>query len=62
MLPVRHGCFSRDGFEMAVEVGEVVEAAFITYFSDCFMGFGQEFTGVTDAHFHQEAGEGFLNA
>ncbi len=47
-------CFTGDGFEVTVEVGEIIESAFITYISNAFLRFGQQLTGMPYPHFHQE--------
>ena len=43
------GCFAGDAFEVLVEAGEIVEAAFVAQLFDADAVVEQQFAGVADA-------------
>lgn len=61
MFPVSRRRSAGDGFKMAVKIGKIIEAAFITDLRDALMGFRKQLTGVPDADLYQELRECFFD-
>lgn len=61
IFPVHSGCFAGLGLKVAVEIGEIIEPAFITDLSHAFMGFSQKLTGMPDPDLQQKSREGLFN-
>jgi len=49
-----------DVLEMPVEIGEVLESAFVTNIRNTLAGFSQHFTGLPYPHFNKKTGKSFV--